>query len=381
MPETVLLYADSLGQPDLFALAGFLSGDPYTYLERDGRRVLVVPDFELDRARRESGEAEIWSFRELGLNELVDQGLRPQAVRRALVQRAVERFGATSLTVPPWLPVSLADHLRANGINVEIDDERWRQARRVKDDEAVAATREAVAATEQALALIRDHLVGAVPAADGTLTFEGAPLTSERLQGEVRRLWSGQGLESEVPIIAGGTQSADAHETGHGPLRARQPIICDLFPRHSRLRYHADMTRTFCVGEPPAEILEWHALAERAIRDAAAAVRPGITGAELHRTCSELFRDHGVTSDLFPVEGDRTARFDHALGHGLGLAVHEAPSVGRGGREELVPGDIITLEPGLYRNDLGGVRLEDDVLVTEDGSENLCRFPYDLVVA
>ncbi len=61
--------------------------------------------------------------------------------------------------------------------------------------------------------------------------------------------------------------------------------------------------------------------------------------------------------------------------------MHEAPSVGRGGREELVPGDIITLEPGLYRNDVGGVRLEDDVLVTEDGSENLCRFPYDLVVA
>ena len=381
MPETVLLYVARSASPTGSPSPASSSGDPYTYLERDGRAVLVVPDFELDRAGRESGEAEIWTFR-AGLR----RARRPGASTAGgsgepWSSGRVERFGATSLTVPPWL-LSLADHLRANGVDVEIDDERWRQARRVKDDEAVAATREAVAATEQAFALIRDHLVGAVPAADGTLTFEGAPLTSERLQGEVRRLWSGQGLESEVPIIAGGTQSADAHETGHGPLRAREPIICDLFPRHSRLRYHADMTRTFCVGEPPAEILEWHALAEQ--RHPRGRGR-GAAGHHRRRAASHVLgavpRPRRHVRSVPGRRRPRLARFDHALGHGLGLAVHEAPSVGRGGREALVPGDIITLEPGLYRNDVGGVRLEDDVLVTEDGSENLCRFPYDLVVA
>jgi Xaa-Pro aminopeptidase len=381
MPDTALLYADSVAQNDLYSVAGFLSGDPYTYLERAGRRVLVVPDFEVGRAERESGNADIWTFGDLGLYELMDSGLTRAAAQRGVTRRAIERFGATAVTVPPWLPVALADDLREHGITVEVDDERWRQARRVKDDAAVAVTREVVAATEQGFALIRDHLVGSTPAADGTLMFEDAPLTSERLQGEVRRLWSGEGLEAEVPIIAGGMQSADAHETGYGPLRAGQPIICDLFPRHSRLRYHADMTRTFCVGKPAPEILEWHALAEQALREAAAAVRPGITGGELHRACAELFHEHGITSDLFPIVAERTPRFDHGLGHGLGLDVHEAPSVGRNGRDELIPGDIITIEPGIYRDDVGGVRLEDDVLVTEHGGENLGRFPYDLIVA
>jgi Xaa-Pro aminopeptidase len=142
------------------------------------------------------------------------------------------------------------------------------------------------------------------------------------------------------------------------------------------------MTRTFCVGEPPAELVELHATVERALDSALAAIRPGIKGSALDAMTCDLFEQAGYPTLRSPAGVDPTtvARYIHGLGHGVGLAVHEEPGLGRGGSEELLPGDVVTVEPGLYREGFGGVRIEEIVVVTENGCENLNRLDRSLAV-
>jgi hypothetical protein len=169
------------------------------------------------------------------------------------------------------------------------------------------------------------------------------------------------------------------HDMGSGPIRAGAPLIIDVFPRDLASTCFADMTRTFVVGDPPAEIAEWQVLVREAVERSIAAVRPGATGREVFDISCDVFEEHSHPT-LRTKEIGKPLRdgFFHSLGHGVGLEVHEEPSLGMVGEKTLVPGDVVTIEPGLYRQGFGGVRLEDLVLVTEDGHENLTQFPYDL---
>jgi Xaa-Pro aminopeptidase len=178
--------------------------------------------------------------------------------------------------------------------------------------------------------------------------------------------------------VAGGAQGADPHELGHGALRAGESVICDLFPFGSASRLHADLTRTFCVGEPPAELVELHAAVADVLAAAERETGPGITGAELNRRAAERLHAAGYDTTLHPASGREVARYPHGLGHGVGLEVHEPPFLSRGGFDALEPGDVVTLEPGLYRAGFGGVRLENLAVVTEDGCEVLTSYPLAL---
>jgi Xaa-Pro aminopeptidase len=138
------------------------------------------------------------------------------------------------------------------------------------------------------------------------------------------------------------------------------------------------MTRTFVVGEPSDELREYHKLCREALDRAVAAVKPGIPGKDLNRLACDIFEEHGFPTLLSKQPGSVLKDgFYHSLGHGVGLEVHEEPALGRG-PGELVAGDVIAVEPGLYRNGYGGCRLEDLVRVTEDGAEILTDYPYDL---
>ena len=155
------------------------------------------------------------------------------------------------------------------------------------------------------------------------------------------------------------------------------PIVVDIFPRDLESGCWGDLTRTLCVGEPPEELVEWHQHVREAQRRATAAVRPGISGAELNQIAMDCLAEHGYPTRHGGVEVEDG--FAHYLGHGLGLDLHEAPTLDEGG-EVLIPGDVVTIEPGLYRRGFGGCRIEDVVYVTEDGYELLTDCPYDLVV-
>jgi Xaa-Pro aminopeptidase len=210
---------------------------------------------------------------------------------------------------------------------------------------------------------------------------EGGDLTCEELQGLALQSFSESGvIAPDMVIVSHGEQTAIGHDPGHGPVAEGEAVIADLYPQDPVSGCYADMTRTFCMGEPPEELVRYHSLVKEAIDRAVDAIRPGITGKELHRMTCEFFQEHGFPTQLTkdpdkPLEDG----FFHGLGHGVGLEVHEQPGLGRTG-EELVAGDVVAVEPGLYRKGFGGCRLEDLVLVTDDGAEVLTKFPYELTL-
>jgi Xaa-Pro aminopeptidase len=228
------------------------------------------------------------------------------------------------------------------------------------------------------MAAARDVLRRAEPR-EQSLLVDGEPLTCERLKEEIEAAFSRHGVAAEDFIVSHGAQTAVGHELGHGPIAPGEPVVLDLFPRDRATGCFADMTRTFVVGEPDLELARYQMLCRQALDIAVSHIRPGVPGRDVHTAVCEFFHEHGFPTQLSKKPGEVLEDgFFHGLGHGVGLEVHESPSLGRTRGEELVAGDVLAVEPGLYRPDVGGVRLEDLVLVTEAGAETLTRFPYEL---
>ena len=223
------------------------------------------------------------------------------------------------------------------------------------------------------------EILARAEASNDAVTVDGEPLTSELLKAAIRRAFTEHGVSSEDFIVSHGSQTAIGHELGFGEIAANEPVVIDLWPKDPESACYADMTRTYVVGTPPDELVEYHRLVKEALDRSLEATMPGVPGIEVFRLVCELFEENGQKTVLSKAPGEVLENgFFHGLGHGVGLEVHEAPNLGRGGTAELIPGDVVTLEPGLYRQGFGGCRLEDLVLVTEDGAENLTDFPYDL---
>jgi Xaa-Pro aminopeptidase len=291
---------------------------------------------------------------------------------------ACNELGVTDAVVPRTFPVVVADHLRANGITIAPDHKFFADRRRAKNEAEIAGIRRAQRAAEAGMAAAKEILARA-EASNGTVTVDGEPLTSELVKAAIRRAFTEHGVSSDDFIVSHGAQTAIGHELGFGEIAANEPIVIDLWPKDPESACYADMTRTFVVGTPPDELVQYYDLVKEALDRSLEATRPGVPGVDIFRLVCDLFEENGQPTVLSKKPGEVLEDgFFHGLGHGVGLEVHEAPNLGRGGTAELMPGDVVTLEPGLYRQGFGGCRLEDLVLVTEDGAENLTDFPYDL---
>src|SRR5262245_6100570 len=362
----LLIYGDTIRSPELRHEVPVPIPDAFVYAEKDGGRYVFVGSLEIPRIEEIDGIVTV-PLEELGIDELVASGVPWHESERELVLRACRKIGLESAVTPRAFPLEKADFLRANGITLEPDGDVFDKRRRMKNESELAGIRRAQAAAEGAMGAIRDRL------------REGGDLTCEELQGIALRSFSDAGvIAPDMVIVSHGPQTAIGHEPGHGPITSGEAVIADLYPQDPVSGCYADMTRTFCIGEPPEELVNYHALVKEALDRVFEAIRPGITGKELHRMTCELFQEHGFPTQLTkdpdkPLEDG----FFHSLGHGVGLEVHEQPGLGRMG-EELVAGDVLAVEPGLYRKGFGGCRLEDLVLVTDDGAEVLTEFPYDL---
>jgi Xaa-Pro aminopeptidase len=361
----VLIYADTVRSPALRHEIPVAIPDPFLYVERNGDRYAFVGSLEIPRL----GELDLQAvpLEELGIDELIANGLPLHDRQREIVLRACRQIGIEQ-GVTPWdFPLELADYLRSNGVELTTDYELFTARRRAKSDAEVAGIRRANGAVAAALDAIRARLRRA------------GGVTCEDLRAEAMRAFTEAGaIAPDIVIVSHGAQTAVGHEPGHGPIAPGEPIVCDLYPQDPESGCYADVTRTFCVGEPPEELVEYHRLCRDALERALAAIRPGVAGSEPYTVVSDFFAEHGHKTQLTKTPGEVLEEgFFHGLGHGLGLDVHESPYLGRNG-EPLVEGDVLAVEPGLYRKGFGGVRLEDDVLVTSAGVESLTDYPYDL---
>ena len=373
----VLIFGDSMTSPAMRHEVPVPVPDDFVYAEHDGRRFVAVYSHELTRMSNVD-TLEVHPFEELGWDELIAQGRSREELLIELTLRTCRELGVTSAAVPPTFPLAVADHLRANGIDLSPDPKLFSDRRRVKNDAELAGIRRAQRAAEAGMRAARE-LLGRAQPRDGQLLLDGETLTCERIKAAIGHEFTAHDATGEEFIVSHGPQTAIGHEMGSGPIAADEPVVIDLFPRDRASGCYADMTRTFVVGTPPDELVEYHRLTLDALQKALARVRAGAVGRDVHIETCRFFEEHGYPTQLSKEPGTLLADgFFHGLGHGVGLEVHEKPALGMTGHEELVAGDVVTLEPGLYRSGFGGCRLEDLVVVTADGCENLTDFPYDL---
>jgi len=370
-----LLDADG-DDADQYYLAGFHAPDPFVTLYDGAVHLLFARSLEYGRAKRESRADTVERATDFGYEERRETD-GPRAARIGSLTGFLEAHDVDDVAVPPRFPLGTADGLREADVSVEADEEGvLAEIRATKTPEEVEHVREAQASNGAAMARAAE-LIASTAIEDGHLVHDGETLTSERVRREIETTLLEHGCALDETIVAGGADAADPHERGSGPLPAGEPIIVDIFPRDKETRYHGDLTRTFCRGEPDETVREWYDLTAEAKAAALDAIEPGVTGAAVHGAACDVYEDAGWPT----LRADPTAEtgYIHSTGHGVGLEVHELPRLAPDGGE-LAPGHVVTVEPGLYDPAVGGVRIEDLVVVTEDGSENLTDYPESLIV-
>lgn len=373
--EPILLISESYHSADMYYATGFLAPDRFVYLCQDDTEYLFVSQMEYERAKKESKVKNVHSWEEY------DYTSRLRALRDpdlAMVDTLAAIFAALKIRqvrVPADFSLLLGDMLRSKGIKVIPTPRLFEEARSVKTPEEIEKIKRAQAVNEMAMAHAIDIIQRSKPV-NGVLHYEGRPLTSEYLQREIELVFIGNGCDTNDSIVAAGPRSSDPHFAGEGPVSENEPIVIDLFPYDKKDRYFADMTRTVVKGRPSAEIQKMYDIVLEAQNIALNAVKAGVTGKYVNDLVCECFEKHGYgTTRTRSAEG-----FIHSTGHGVGIDIHELPSISEAGLEPLKAGQVVTVEPGLYIKGIGGVRIEDMVVVTEKGCINLTNMPKKLVV-
>jgi Xaa-Pro aminopeptidase len=354
-------FADT-SDSDMFYLVRDRVADPFFYIEREGKRVVYLSALELGAFAPAHHEHEVTA---LPLEPLVAKARLLEGgtalQKLALVIFTKHELFGSPVAVSKHFPLDLADYLRSHGATLTVTD--IAPGRVKKNAEEIRRLRASAEAACRAFGLIESMLAESRIESE-SVVYKDSPLTSETLKREVELRLFSEGFENPAGIIvSSGAQSATPHHAGSGPLKANQTIVCDIFPRDRESGYFADMTRTYVKGVPSEQVTRMY----EAVRDAQSAgiraIRPGALAKDVYEAAAKIIRERG-----FDV-GEKG--FIHSLGHGVGLDVHETPLLSATSKDVLEPGMVVTVEPGLYYPERGGVRLEDMFVVTENGSEKL----------
>lgn len=376
---TFLLISDALTRPWMRHEVGEPIMDVIAFIDHSGERIVIGSLLEEDVfGTRGDVVDRFWNMHELGAEDLIaDASFDPTYLMAEIANRALRELGASEVVVPPDFGVSEADHLRGAGIGVTVDAEAWMQRRRRKTPWELEGIERAQRAADTAMGVAARMLREAEPTGDGRLRFEGEILTAGLIREVMSNELLTQGAESEEIIVQSGEACLAGHDLGHGPILADQSCIIDCYPRDRRTGVYTDMTRTFVPGKPSAELAEIHSHCRKALDIALDAIRPGAD--DVHALVVDFLHAQGVpTREHHAADEPLREGFFHSTGHGVGLEVHERPRLGRR-PDRLEEGDVIAIEPGIYLPSVGGVRLEDTVLVTADGPQHFTEpLPYDL---
>ena len=366
----LLIIADSERDTNLLYATRFFAPDQFVYFRRRGRIFMITSELELGRARRTATVDRV-------LSQPALQKQFPRARKFPdLIAAVLKSHGLRRARVPSNFPLFLAERLRRAGIRIFTDEHPFFPKRQVKTPEEIRHISTALRTTEAGLAAAIEELRRARIGRDGFLYRGRTKLTAEMLRTTIHLAFTRLGGIGMHTIVANANQACDCHETGHGPLRAHRATVLDLFPRDGTTGYWGDMTRTVVRGRASDQLRKMYAAVQHAQQIAFARIRDGAEGRDIHQAIIDYF-DHA---------GFRTGRnakhvygFFHGTGHSVGLDIHESPGIGS--REAtLRKGNVLTVEPGLYYPGIGGVRLEDVVLVTAKGNRCLSRFPKRLEI-
>jgi Xaa-Pro aminopeptidase len=359
-----VMYASSR-DADMRYLTQFVTSDPFVFFKKVNKAgVIIVSQMESGRASRQS-TASIITRTQAGLPEILKTEKDSWKATAKMIAGQVGK----KVLVPPNFPVAMA-HALGEFCTVAVDIGTVASIRETKSRDEIKAMKHVQKITETAMG-VAVSLIRRSTIKKGILHSDGKPLTSELIKFSMHSLLLEHGCTAMDSIVSCGEDTAVPHMTGTGPLKADEPIVIDLFPCEERTGYYADMTRTVVKGEPSTEIRDMFTALREAKQLGISQVKAGASGTDIYQSVVDFFKDHGYESD--------TRGFIHNLGHGVGLQVHELPTVGPAGKE-LKAGSVITVEPGLYYPGIGGVRLEDIGEVTKKGFNNFTKFPEDLIV-
>jgi Xaa-Pro aminopeptidase len=376
---TILLYGDTIRYPALRHEVPLEIVDPFLFVARDGGEFVLTSSLEGERISKVLPDAELLLIDELGFYDLIKDGMSRDEAELETATRAMGRWGIRDAVVPGDLPVAVADRLRDAGIRIDVDAATVEARRRVKNPAELAGIRRAQRAAEAGMAAAETLIRGA-DRESGRLLGEGEPLTAETVRSEIRAACAAAGAPAPPDIMVVSALSGGGHDPGSGPLPADSPIVVDLWPRDEESGCWADMTRTFVAGDVTDSVAGLCDVVREALETARSAARPGITGGALYDIAAEIVERAGYPTQRTRAPEERlTHGFYFGLGHGVGLEVHEPPWLGLASGETLVAGDVVAIEPGIEGLEgIGGVRLEDLLLITDEGCETLTRYAYDL---
>jgi Xaa-Pro aminopeptidase len=373
MSEARLIVADSEKNANLYYASRFLAPDPFIFAQVDGRKVVVMSDLELDRAKSQARVDEV-----LSLSALSRQAKQrtPEPTQVDVVDELLRSLQANWVEVPSDFSVAYADALRKRGYAVHPKPDPFFPERMVKSEEEIAAITATLRTTEAALAMAVELIRNSEIAADGTLALAGKPLTAELLRKAMHLAMLEGDCVAQHTIVACGIQAVDPHNEGSGALRANEPIVMDVFPQHAQTRYFADITRTVVKGKASDKVKRMFEAVKAGQEIAYGMLKDGADGAAVHKAIMDSFERQGFKTGL---QDGRMQGFFHGTGHGVGLEIHEPPRVSAKS-DTMKAGMVVTVEPGLYYLDAGGLRIEDMVVITPDGCRVLTEAPKVLEV-
>lgn len=353
-------------------LSGYDAADPFISLYADESIYLLFWGTDYFTAREESHADRVYRPADYGY-----QGYGSLEEQRRVLGQFVRDHDVRSVVVPERFPLGSAAALENSSIDVSRDTEGLvADLRTRKLAHEIDAIRGSIRAAESGFQRV-ETLLAEAEAVDGQLELGGELLTADRLRRELKWTMLENGFDLPVSVVAVGPETAEPHGQSHGPIGVDEPVLIDLGPVDQDTGYYADLTRTFVRGEPPEKLAERYALVRDALAEAVDCIGPGVTGHVVNDVLCSYFEDRGIST--LRSDSDIERGVLHYMGHGIGLDVHEGPLCAPDGGE-LEPGNVLALEPAIYEPGLGGIRLEDDILVTEDGCRNLTTYPKELVV-
>lgn len=366
--KTIFIIAASERDANLYYATRFIAPDPFVFIQAHGRKILLMSDLEVDRARAQARVDDVLSTSRLAADYKKRKGKRPSFVE--LVGDFLKRKRAKELLVPGDFPIAYADAFRKRGFRVLAKPDPFFEKRTLKSPEEVRALEATLRHTEAACRAACE-IMARSRIRQGKLFYRGKLLTSEAIKKIVNVTLMERGCVAQHTIVACGRDGVDPHHEGSGPLRAHEPIVMDIFPQSVASRYYADLSRTVVRGKASPKLKRMYAAVKEGQEIAFRMIRAGADGSKIHGAIQRRFESLGFRTG--EMRG-RMQGFFHGTGHGVGLEIHEPPRISVG-KDILKAGQVVTVEPGLYYEDAGGVRLEDMVLVTRRGCRNLTRLP------